>query len=62
MLETLQSYAEQGRDIALEWVTSPAAYAQFGLLIVAYLLAVVASAWLRPRLHKADLSRHMMAR
>ncbi|MGR3514551.1 MAG: mechanosensitive ion channel family protein [Paracoccaceae bacterium] len=52
MLETLQNYAEQGRDIALQWVTSPAAYAQFGLLIAAYLLAVVSSAWLRPRLAK----------
>lgn len=50
MLETLRTYAEQGRDIALDWVTSPAAYAQFGLLIAAYLLAVLANAWLRPRL------------
>ncbi len=52
MLETLENYAEQGRDIALEWVTSPAAYAQFGLLIAAYLLAVVVNAWTRPRLQR----------
>ncbi len=49
-LETFQGYAEQGRDIALEWVTSPAAYAQFGLLLAAYLLAVLVNARLQPRL------------
>jgi len=52
VLETIQSYVFQGRDIALEWITSPAAYAQFALLLVAYLLAVVASAWLRPRVDR----------
>ena len=50
MLETLQTYAEQGRDIALDWVTSPAAYAQFGLLIAAYLMALLVNAWVGPRL------------
>ncbi|MEO1537621.1 MAG: mechanosensitive ion channel domain-containing protein [Pseudomonadota bacterium] len=50
MLETLQTYAEQGRDIAMQWITSPAAYAQFGLLVVAYFLAVLVNAWLGPRL------------
>ncbi|MEM7718155.1 MAG: mechanosensitive ion channel domain-containing protein [Pseudomonadota bacterium] len=52
MLETFKAYAEQGRDVALEWVTSPAAYAQFGLLIAAYLFAVLVNAWLRPRLSR----------
>jgi small-conductance mechanosensitive channel len=52
LAETLNVYVEQGRDIALNWVTSPAAYAQFALLIAAYLLAVVANAWLRPRLQR----------
>ena len=52
LTETLRNYAEQGRDIALNWVTSPAAYAQFGLLIAAYLLAVVANAWMQPRLQR----------
>ncbi|MEM9426930.1 MAG: mechanosensitive ion channel domain-containing protein [Pseudomonadota bacterium] len=51
-LETFQTYAEQGRDIALDWVTSPAAYAQFGLLISAYLLAVLVNAWASPRIAK----------
>ena len=50
MMETLQTYLETGRDTALQWITSPAAYAQFGLLIAAYLLAVVVNAWARPRL------------
>ncbi len=52
MIETLRTYAENGRDVALEWITSPAAYAQFGLLIAAYLLAVVMNAWLQPRLSR----------
>lgn len=52
LLETFQSYVEQGREVALDWVTSPAAYAQFGLLIAAYLFAVVANAWLAPRLSR----------
>lgn len=50
MPEFLTDYAEKAQAIALEWITSPAAYAQFGLLIVAYLLAVVSFAWARPRL------------
>ena len=33
------SYAQQGYDIALNWLTSPAAWSQFGLLIVAFLAA-----------------------
>ena len=52
MLETLQGYLEQAQNIAFEWVTSPAAYAQFGLLIAAYLLAVVVTKWARPRLSR----------
>ena len=52
MIETLRGYIEDGQSVVLDWITSPAAYAQFGLLIVAYLLAVVASKWLRPRLQK----------
>ncbi len=52
MIETLQTYAETGRDVALDWITSPAAYAQFGLLIAAYLLAVLVNASMRPRLSR----------
>ncbi len=50
MIEMLEAYALQGQTILLNWITSPAAYAQFGLLIAAYLLAVVMSAWMRPRI------------
>lgn len=50
MIETFQEYLEIGRQTALEWITSPAAYAQFGLLVAAYLLAILVSAWLRPKL------------
>ena len=52
MLEQLQDYANKGQQIALDWITSPAAYAQFGLLVAAYLLAVIVNAWLRPRLQR----------
>ncbi len=52
MIETLERYALQTQTIALEWITSPAAYAQFGLLVGAYLLAVVVSAWARPRVDR----------
>ena len=52
MMDTVQKYAEQGQTLVLEWITSPAAYAQFGLLVAAWLLAVVVSAWLRPRLER----------
>ena len=38
-LETAFSYYEQGRDIALQWLTSPAAWSQFALLVVAFGLA-----------------------
>ena len=51
MLETVKGYWEQGQAIALEWLTSPAAIAQFGLLVGAYFLAVTISRILRPKLH-----------
>ena len=50
MLETVQSYGEQGQQVVLDWITSPAAYAQFGLLLVAYLAALIVSARLQPKL------------
>ncbi|MDD9922513.1 MAG: mechanosensitive ion channel [Boseongicola sp.] len=52
MIETVENYLEQGQAIALDWITSPAAYAQFGLLVAAWLVAVVVAAWARPRLAK----------
>jgi small-conductance mechanosensitive channel len=50
MLETIQGYVEQGREIALEWITSPAAYAQFGLLIGAFVLAILINRIIQPKL------------
>ena len=50
MIESIQGYFEQGQEIAVDWLSSPAAYAQLGLLIAAYLAALVAFAWGRPRI------------
>ena len=36
MIETIERYAEQGQSIVLDWIPTPAAYAQFGLLIAAH--------------------------
>ncbi|WP_417253969.1 mechanosensitive ion channel family protein [Celeribacter sp.] len=38
-VQTLLDYAEQGKDLALGWLLSPAAWSQFALLVVAYLAA-----------------------
>ena len=43
-------YANQGWDLAKGWLLSPAAWSQFAILIVAYLLAVLVSRKLRPLL------------
>lgn len=42
----------QGWDIAKDWLLSPAAWSQFALLIVAYLLAVYASRKISPMLKR----------
>jgi len=44
------AYGEQGWDIAKVWLLSPAAWSQFAILVVAWLLAVLIARWLRPRL------------
>ena len=49
MINTIEHYSLQVQEILFDWITSPAAYAQFGLLVLAYLAAVVGNAWLRPR-------------
>lgn len=38
-IQKMLGYAEQGTDLALGWLTSPAAWSQFGLLVVAFGLA-----------------------
>lgn len=41
-------YAEQGWELALGWLTSPAAWSQFALLVVAFLAALVTTRKLLP--------------
>ena len=40
-MDNIFEYLQQARDISVEWLTSPAAYAQFGILVGSYILAVV---------------------
>ncbi|MCZ4353302.1 mechanosensitive ion channel [Roseovarius aestuarii] len=41
-------YIQQGWDIAQSWLLSPAAWSQFAILVVAYLLAILITRRLRP--------------
>lgn len=50
MVQTALEYWIIGRDLALGWLTSPAAWSQFGLLIVAYFAAKFAAKRLEPLL------------
>lgn len=50
MVEKALALFQQGQEIALQWLTSPAAWSQFVLLILAYVLAVFISRKLRKRL------------
>jgi small-conductance mechanosensitive channel len=45
---TLTGWAHQAGEIALGWLSSPAAWSQFGLLAVAYLVARLAAARVTP--------------
>ncbi|MEM8979523.1 MAG: mechanosensitive ion channel domain-containing protein [Pseudomonadota bacterium] len=51
-VQTGLDYALQGWDLAKGWLLSPAAWSQFGLLVVAYVLAVVISRKLNPFLQR----------
>ncbi len=48
MVQTALEYWIIGRDLALGWLTSPAAWSQFGLLLVAYFAAKFAAKKLDP--------------
>ncbi|MEO1555305.1 MAG: mechanosensitive ion channel domain-containing protein [Pseudomonadota bacterium] len=48
IVQTIAGYALQGYELALSWLLSPAAWSQFGLLIVAYVAAVLVTRRLRP--------------
>ncbi len=52
IVQQAYGYALQGWEIAKGWLLSPAAWSQFALLIVAYLVALVATRKLRPLLNK----------
>jgi small-conductance mechanosensitive channel len=50
--EQALSYLQQGSDIAYQWLTSPAAWSQFGLLVVAFLAAFYLRKKLAPAIEK----------
>ena len=52
MIQTALEYWILGRDLALGWLTSPAAWSQFGLLILAYFAAKYAAKRLDPVLSR----------
>ena len=52
IVQTIAGYALQAWELALSWLLSPAAWSQFGLLIVAYLAAVLISRRLEPALNR----------
>ncbi|MFK7876457.1 MAG: mechanosensitive ion channel family protein [Paracoccaceae bacterium] len=52
IVQQAAGYALQGWELARGWLLSPEAWSQFGLLIAAYLLAVVVTRRLRPALQR----------
>ncbi|WP_300032700.1 mechanosensitive ion channel domain-containing protein [uncultured Roseobacter sp.] len=65
IVQQAAGYALQVWELAMSWALSPAAWSQFALLIVAWLLAVVAArrlrGWLVPVLTPAAESENMLA-
>ena len=53
LLETSLGYLTKAYEIALAWIIDPANWVQFALLVGAYLLAVLITRRLNPRLSKA---------
>ncbi len=43
LIDTGLEYFEQGRELAMTWLLSPAAWSQFGLLVAAFLVALIVS-------------------
>ncbi|MEL6617232.1 MAG: mechanosensitive ion channel domain-containing protein [Pseudomonadota bacterium] len=50
IVQTIAGYGLQAWELALTWLLSPAAWSQFGLLLVAYVAAVLVTRRLRPTL------------
>ena len=48
IVQQAAGYAQQGIDLALQWVLSPAAWSQFALLVLAWAFAVLVARRLRP--------------
>jgi len=52
LIEKARGYFEQGLALAQDWLLSPAAWSQFGLLIVAWFAAVMVNRTLAPRIDR----------
>lgn len=52
IVQTIAGYGLQAWELALTWLLSPVAWSQFGLLIAAYLLALLVTRRLRPMLSR----------
>lgn len=52
LIDTGLEYFDQAKELALSWLLSPAAWSQFGLLVVAFLLALLVSRRLSGFLHR----------
>jgi small-conductance mechanosensitive channel len=52
IVQQTYGYAVQGWELALSWLLSPAAWSQFALLVVAWLLAVLISTRMKPALQR----------
>lgn len=52
IVQRAAGYALQGIDIAREWLLSPAAWSQFGLLALAFALSLLLTRRLRPVLQR----------
>lgn len=66
LLQKALGYAEQGRELALSWLLSPAAWSQFGLLVLAYLAALLITRRARPAvlrlLTPPEGSKHILSK
>lgn len=49
MIDTFRAFAQEKSALALEWLLSPAAYAQFGLLALAFLVSYFVNRSFQPR-------------
>ncbi len=54
-LDTVMGYVNQGWDLAQDWLLSPAAWSQFALLVLAFVIAVAVSRKLDPLLTRLVL-------